>query len=127
MTAEWFSVDEEKRKSCKMCNAFIDPSAFQQGLTVFVESANKCDDCVVAKALPIPENEMVLFIYSSLPANYDGMTGIRKVTANDIYTTMKMLEIPEELWCDYFSRISFYHDVASRASLKRMEAERPKK
>ena len=109
-----------------MCSTLVDPSAFQQGLTVFAESANKCEDCEVTKALPIPENEIILFIYASLPANYDGISGIRKVTADDIYTTMKMLEIPEKLWCDYFSRVSFYHGMASEASMKRMEAEQKK-
>ena len=121
-----FAIEESKRKNCKMCSTFVDPSAFQQGLTVFVESANKCEDCEVAKANPLPSNEEILFIYASLPTNWDGMTGLRIVTADDIYKTMELLEIPEELWCDYFQRITHYHNASSKVSVKRTEAEQKK-
>jgi hypothetical protein len=124
--AEFLAVDEKKRKSCKVCKMLIDPSAFQQGLSVFVASAADCENCEVAKATPLPENEIILDIYYSLPANYDGMTGLRVITADDIYKTMMLLEIPRDLWCDYFNRVTFYHNKTSAAMARRQNLESSK-
>jgi len=119
--AEWYSVEEKEHKSCKMCNMLTDPNAFQQGLSVFVASAADCDKCEVAKAFPLPSNEDILFLYASLPLNFDGMTGLRVVTASDIRVALEVLEIPQDLRSDYFGRLAYYHSKGVEAAAKRLD------
>jgi len=112
-------------KSCEDCKKLSDPDSFARGARVKIFEAGDCENCDVRKSAPITENENVIEIYDALLARYDGFSGLKVIGTTDVLAVMRMFEVPEELWDDYYLKIAYYHAEVMKANL--LASEKRKK
>lgn len=117
------------KKNCEKCKELTKIDSFPAGVNVRI--VLDCENCEVLKSQPIPENEIIFDLYSALPANYDGLSGLKIISASDIKFLFELYNIPHELWEDYYNRLIFYHSQLLNFRIKieeeKLEKEKNKK
>ena len=126
--AEWLARDEDEagRKDCKLCKTLANIDSYESGAQVFVGGLFDCENCIVAKSVPIPDNDIILDIYTSLPQNFDGMTGFKILTSQDIINILRVFEVDESLWYDYYNRLAYFHECIVNARSKKFDSKKKK-
>jgi len=114
-------------KTCEWCEQVNNPESFEAGAQAMIGDAGDCEHCEYWNARPIPENENVLFLYESLPKNYDGFSGIRLISASDIFTVFNFYGVVDELREEYYQKILFFHETLVGKILNEREKMESKK
>jgi len=86
-----------------------------------------CENCYVNTCRPIEDNEIILELYDQLPFVFDGMTGIRIVSAADVKFVFEIFDISRDLWDDLYQRIMYYQNVITETELKMQKREADRK
>ena len=113
-------------KSCEDCKKLSDPDSYAKGARVRIFEASDCENCETRKSSPIIENENIIAIYDAMLERYDGFSGTKVISTMDVMAVMEMLEVPEEVWDDHYTRIAYYHSEVMRASVKASERKKKK-
>jgi len=102
--------------------------SFIAGAQVRVAELGDCATCEVTLSQPIGDNEDILEAYSLLPSNYDGWTGIKVIRYEEVISVLKMLDLPEERYDDYYKRLMFFHEqlIVGRSKERDKEAQNKK-
>lgn len=106
------------QRDCKTCEKLADRDNYPKGARVKIVEAYDCDNCEVVKYQPIAENQNVVELYEALPQNYDGYSGLRQVSANDVRFILELFEVDKDLWYDYYQKIIYFHGELVKANLK---------
>jgi hypothetical protein len=113
----------EKRKDCDKCVMLKTPSSFAKGSRVRLKELGDCKTCEVTLAEPLPCNQIILEIYGLIP-NWDGISGNKDFSVQDIISLFKMFGISKNLWDEYYQKLVFFHQEYVSARNEYEEADR---
>jgi len=102
------------------------PSSFAKGSRVRLKELGDCKNCEVTLAEPLPCNEIILEIYGLIPS-WDGWSGNKNFSVQDIISLFKVFGISKNLWDEYYSKVLFFHQEYINARSEYDEADRKRK
>ena len=121
--AEAWGENFEKR--CEDCKALSDPNSFARGANVRYEP--DCSKCEVVLKQPIEANLNIIELYNILPANFEGFSGLRQMSATDISFLFDLYKVNKEKRYDYYQRLVYLQSQIIVANSEKNAAKLKKK